>query len=81
MMIVPRPARAPEDDEGSRALLALMGLPTCYGCAAGSNNWVIAGSHTASGKPLLSNDMHLGLTEPISGTWPTSVRRDFTQPE
>ena len=30
----------------------------------GSNNWVISGKHTASGKPLLSNDMHLGLTEP-----------------
>ena len=41
-----------------------MGLPTCDGCAAGSNNWVVAGRHTASGKPLLSNDMHLGLTEP-----------------
>ena len=26
---------------------------------AGSNNWVISGAHTASGKPLLSNDMHL----------------------
>ena len=25
----------------------------------GSNAWVLAGSHTASGKPLLSNDMHL----------------------
>jgi penicillin amidase len=25
----------------------------------GSNNWVISGAHTASGKPLLSNDMHL----------------------
>jgi penicillin amidase len=25
---------------------------------------VIAGTHTASGKPMLSNDMHLGLTEP-----------------
>ena len=41
-----------------------MGLPACDGCAPGSNNWVIAGRHTASGKPLLSNDMHLGLTEP-----------------
>lgn len=40
------------------------GLPACAECAAGSNNWVIAGKHTASGKPLLSNDMHLGLTEP-----------------
>jgi penicillin amidase len=43
---------------------ALLGLPHCDGCTLGSNNWVIAGSHTASGKPLLSNDMHLELTEP-----------------
>ena len=25
---------------------------------------MVAGKHTASGKPLLANDMHLGLTEP-----------------
>ena len=25
----------------------------------GSNNWVLSGAHTVSGKPLLSNDMHL----------------------
>ncbi len=37
---------------------------TCRDCTPGSNNWVIAGKHTASGKPLLSNDMHLGLNEP-----------------
>lgn len=30
----------------------------------GSNNWVIAGSRSASGKPLLANDPHLGLTAP-----------------
>jgi len=30
----------------------------------GSNNWVISGEHTASGKPLLSNDMHLELRLP-----------------
>jgi penicillin amidase len=40
------------------------GDPTCYDCIPGSNNWVIAGAHTASGKPLLSNDMHLGLNVP-----------------
>jgi penicillin amidase len=50
--------------EDPRASLALPGLPSCDDCAAGSNNWVIAGRHTASGKPLLSNDMHLPLTEP-----------------
>src|SRR5579859_4528968 len=36
----------------------------CSACTPGSNNWVIAGTHTASGKPLLSNDMHLGLNVP-----------------
>ena len=30
----------------------------------GSNNWVVSGAHTASGKPLLSNDMHLDLEIP-----------------
>ncbi len=46
------------------ALRKDMGLPDCEKCASGSNNWVVAGSHTASGKPLLSNDMHLGITVP-----------------
>ena len=30
----------------------------------GSNNWVVAGRRSASGKPLLANDPHLGLTVP-----------------
>jgi len=30
----------------------------------GSNNWVLAGSRTATGKPLLANDPHLGLGAP-----------------
>jgi penicillin amidase len=30
----------------------------------GSNNWVISGAHTVTGKPLLSNDMHLGHQMP-----------------
>ncbi|WND02478.1 penicillin acylase family protein [Temperatibacter marinus] len=30
----------------------------------GSNNWVISGDLTKSGKPLLANDPHLGLTTP-----------------
>jgi penicillin amidase len=41
-----------------------LGRPECAGCIPGSNEWVIAGAHTASGKPLLSNDMHLPLSEP-----------------
>ena len=47
-----------------RSLAALLGLPSCRNCMAGSNNWVVSGAHTASGKPLLSNDMHLDLTVP-----------------
>jgi len=30
----------------------------------GSNNWVLAGSRSASGKPLLANDPHLGAQMP-----------------
>jgi penicillin amidase len=30
----------------------------------GSNNWVLSGRRTASGKPLLANDPHLGLSAP-----------------
>lgn len=30
----------------------------------GSNNWVVHGSRTDTGMPLLANDMHLGLTIP-----------------
>jgi penicillin amidase len=36
----------------------------CDDCRAGSNNWAIAGARSASGKPLVSNDMHLGLNAP-----------------
>jgi penicillin G amidase len=34
---------------------------------AGSNNWVVGGALTESGRALMSNDMHLGLTVP--GIW------------
>jgi penicillin G amidase len=30
----------------------------------GSNNWVVAGNHTESGRPLMANDPHLGLSSP-----------------
>ncbi len=74
----PRPAPPPasdddEDDDRTQTRLTpediqtlrdTLGLSPCTGCIAGSNNWVISGQHTASGKPLLSNDMHLSLTVP-----------------
>ena len=33
----------------------------------GSNNWAVAGTHTADGKAWLANDMHLGIR--IPNTW------------
>ncbi len=45
----------------------LAGVPTLMGPAGtdiGSNSWVVSGAHTASGKPLLANDPHLGAVEP-----------------
>jgi penicillin amidase len=47
-----------EASAGLRELLAA-GLP-----GLGSNNWVVAGSKSTSGQPLLANDMHLGLQMP-----------------
>jgi penicillin amidase len=35
------------------------GSDDCAACLPGSNNWVVSGAHTVTGKPLLSNDMHL----------------------
>jgi penicillin G amidase len=37
------------------------------GEGVGSNNWVVDGSRSATGKPLLANDMHLEMTTP--GVW------------
>jgi len=47
-------------DASQLASVAIPGLAE----AGASNNWVLAGSRTASGKPLLANDPHLGLSAP-----------------
>ena len=61
----------PLDESQSRLELRAAKLQltsdNCSSCAPGSNNWVVSGAHTASGKPLLSNDMHLSHTLP--GIW------------
>ena len=44
---------------GALALGAVFGGNSFDSLAPGSNDWVVSGAHTASGKPLLSNDMHL----------------------
>jgi penicillin amidase len=48
--------------EMSAAALARIGF-YAEGLAA-SNNWVVNGKHTISGKPLLANDPHLAATAP-----------------
>jgi penicillin amidase len=52
---------APEASPGDALSEALPreGLPV-----NGSNDWVVSGAHTVTGKPLLSNDMHLGHVMP-----------------
>jgi penicillin G amidase len=42
-------------------------IPDFVGPTYASNNWVIDGKHTISGKPMLANDPHLSLSAP--GVW------------
>ena len=48
--------------EKAEAARPFTGPPATAGL--GSNNWVISGKHTATGKPLLANDMHLVMGVP-----------------
>jgi len=43
------------------------GLAPKIGPTYASNNWVVDGAHSVSGKPLLANDPHLGFSAP--GVW------------
>jgi penicillin G amidase len=45
-------------------LKSLDGISGLRGSDVGSNNWVISGSRTTTGKPLLANDPHLGIQMP-----------------
>ncbi|HJT05438.1 MAG TPA: penicillin acylase family protein [Stellaceae bacterium] len=60
-------------------------LPPQVGPTFASNNWVVDGQHTVSGKPLLANDPHLGFSSP--SVWymariatPDGVREGVTAP-
>ena len=57
--------QSPQDGEtrlrGGRAAF------DCEACLPGSNNWVVSGAHSTTGKPLLSNDMH--LPHQLPGVW------------
>ncbi len=62
------PASFPEDrilfGEDSAPLAAASRGVLPPDLALGSNNWVISGAHTATGRPLLANDPHLNLGVP-----------------
>ncbi|MFF1573317.1 penicillin acylase family protein [Leifsonia sp. NPDC058292] len=62
------PATPPEYATALTSLASsLDALPTLLGPAGndiGSNSWVVSGALTASGKPLLANDPHLGSVMP-----------------
>ena len=56
------------------AVLAVLGRPVGLqptgdddAFVRGSNNWAVAGAHTAHGGALVANDMHLGISVP--NTW------------
>ncbi len=50
--------------DGELGRQALLAAPESGVEGVGSNNWVVAGSRTVTGKPLLANDPHLRLTAP-----------------
>jgi penicillin amidase len=70
------PARAATGPAARRALervdQALRGMPSVLGSTdrgegIGSNAWVVSGDRSTTGKPILANDPHLGVTLP--GIW------------
>ncbi|MBX7259731.1 MAG: penicillin acylase family protein [Candidatus Hydrogenedentes bacterium] len=64
----PSPKREPlpSDDTGQlQAFLEpLAWISEHFGASFGSNSWVLDPSRSASGKPILANDPHIGFTNP-----------------
>jgi penicillin amidase len=52
-------AASPEEEWLKQFLPSAENRAVCEDCRAGSNNWVVSGARTVTGKPMLSNDMHL----------------------
>jgi penicillin G amidase len=69
-----RPALGPRAQQALRRVHdSLGGMPAMLGSAdgrtdgIGSNAWVVDGEHSTTGKPILANDPHLGVSVP--GIW------------
>ncbi len=65
VLLPPLPPDPPEIPAGAHHGALFDALPRAAG--QGSNDWVVAGSRTASGAPLLANDPHLLALQP--GAW------------
>ena len=64
----PAEEKAGEPARGvTRVIRGAPAQPDCEACLPGSNNWVVSAAHSTTGKPLLSNDMHLPHNLP--GVW------------
>ena len=68
-VIYPEFAAEAADVEMGKTLLAGADMLEKIGLTvfSGSNNWVVSGKRSVTGKPILANDMHLGLNAP--GIW------------
>ncbi|MFQ6000591.1 MAG: penicillin acylase family protein [Anaerolineae bacterium] len=66
-LVIPSEAlgyQVPGTDRLRRQAHQLRVLLAAPGAGLGSNNWVIDGQKSATGMPLLANDMHLGIQMP-----------------
>lgn len=52
-------------EAGAASVRAVTELGMAPAPGKGSNNWVLDGTHTRGGKPLLANDPHLALNSPM----------------
>lgn len=58
-------AEPPVEVSALSPLFDALGTMTRYlGFGMGSNSWVVSGSHSASGKPMLANDPHIAFFNP-----------------
>jgi penicillin amidase len=64
MRLAPIPRQGGEILEVDPSLSALLSEGGAGSPVLGSNNWVVSGAHTQSGKPLLANDPHLDHSVP-----------------
>jgi len=64
-LIIPEKSRALSELSASLfETLRLVERVTAFSGVFASNNWVVSGKKSVTGKPILANDAHMGLTNP-----------------